>query len=176
MGMTMPVKPRRRDEDDTIRDKLRYLIDNVHPGRARPLSHRDIASMITQGLVATGEPIPDELRSRYKTVAASSIGAIASGENPNPTVETLRSLAWFFGRNLGYFDADHPGARQDLQAEADRLDKALTEGPIVLSAMRARRPLSLRSQRAVAALIEHLAAEEDAEAAAQGEQRTEGGP
>lgn len=175
MRTTQNRAPRGREKgDNLIAEKLELLIDTVHPNRAKPLTQREIAAMIAAGLVATGKSIATELRSRYQPVSASSISAITSRANPNPTVETLRSLAWFFGRNLGFFDDADPDALRELRAERERLQRALTDGPLALAAARAS-TLSPRSQRAVVALIEHLAGEEEREHAAGGAQETGGG-
>ena len=167
--------PRSREKgENLIAEKLELLIDTVHPKRAKPLTQREIAAMIADGLLATGKPIAPELRARYQPVSASSISAIISLANPNPTVETLRSLAWFFGRNLGFFDDTDPDALREVQAERERLARALTDGPLALAAARAS-TLSARSQRAVVALIEHLASEEERELADRGARDTGGG-
>ncbi|MGJ5755220.1 hypothetical protein FB563_3438 [Streptomyces puniciscabiei] len=76
----------------TIAAKLDYLIREIHPKGRGPFTYQEIADMIKES-AGEGEP----------TVSHGTVQAIRTGKVTNPSVDSLRALAAFFGVPTAYF-------------------------------------------------------------------------
>ncbi|MEU7905250.1 XRE family transcriptional regulator [Actinoplanes sp. NPDC049118] len=75
----------------TLADKLRHLVDTVHPPGRGPFSFREIA---------------DEIRKQRpgeRTISHTQIADLCSGRSANPQQATLTLLAGFFKVPVAYF-------------------------------------------------------------------------
>jgi len=75
----------------TLADKLRHLVDKVHPERG-PFSYREIADGIRQ------QQQPGE-----RAISHTAIADLCSGRSANPQRRTLILLADFFKVPVAYF-------------------------------------------------------------------------
>ncbi|MFJ2609953.1 helix-turn-helix domain-containing protein [Streptomyces sp. NPDC087425] len=76
----------------TIAQRLDYLIGAIHPKGRGPFTYHEIAELIRE---RTDEGSP--------TVSHGTVQAIRTGKVTNPSVDSLRALADFFGVSVAYF-------------------------------------------------------------------------
>ncbi|MEU4215881.1 XRE family transcriptional regulator [Actinoplanes sp. NPDC026623] len=81
-----PLPPR------TLADKLRHLVETVHPPSRGPFSFREIA-----------EEIRKRQRPGERTISHTQIADLCSGRSANPQQATLTLLAGFFKVPVAYF-------------------------------------------------------------------------
>jgi transcriptional regulator with XRE-family HTH domain len=81
-------------------ERLRRLIDTVHPPERGPYSYREIAKAVT----ALGVPI-----------TSSSVYQLATGERSEPKLKHVQGFATFFGVPIDYFLDETVARRLDEQ-------------------------------------------------------------
>ncbi len=75
----------------TFADKLRYLIDNVHPKDRGPFTMNEIV---------------DGIRRNGGSITQGYISMLLNGQRPNPGLKVAQDLADFFRVPLQYFADD----------------------------------------------------------------------
>ncbi|PGH49701.1 helix-turn-helix domain-containing protein [Streptomyces sp. Ru87] len=91
------------DRQRTFAEKLNHLFATVHPPSRGPYTPAEVAA-------ATAEA-NDEGRG----LSASAIQQLRNGSKKNPTMNTIRALAGFFGVPPTYFFDDEVAARTDAE-------------------------------------------------------------
>lgn len=99
----------------TIAQKLDYLIREIHPKGRGPFTYQEIAEQI-RARAAEGDP----------TVSHGTVQAIRTGKVTNPSVDSLRALAGFFGVPPAYFldDTVSEAVEARIREIKDNTDKA----------------------------------------------------
>ncbi|MCF3179399.1 helix-turn-helix transcriptional regulator [Streptomyces polychromogenes] len=137
----------------TIAQRLDYLIGAIHPAGRGPFTYHEIAELIRE---RAGEGDP--------TVSHGTVQAIRTGKVTNPSVDSLRALADFFGVPTAYFlDDDVSEAVEDRIREikesaaaaeaADELADVLQDNEVRAVAFRLG-GLSARSIRGIKSIVE----------------------
>jgi transcriptional regulator with XRE-family HTH domain len=90
----------------TLADKLRHLVDTVHPPGRGPFSYREIAEEIRRTQQSDDRPI-----------SHTAIADLCSGRSSNPQKSTLELLAGFFNVPVAYFFDQEIEERQNKQME-----------------------------------------------------------
>lgn len=122
----------------TFAERLKRLIDSVHPPDRGPYSYREIEAGIKEHPGA---------------MTAAHVQQLATGKQPNPRKHNIEALAAFFGVPVGYFfDA---GIAREVDAEISSIiDWRNTEEGALAQRLNA---LSPAHRNAVSAMIDHLA-------------------
>jgi len=103
-------------ENGTLADRINFLFDTVRPpGEVRPHTNAEVAR-------ATG-------------LSATHIGYLRSGQRDNPSVESLRVLARFFGVSPTYLLDDDPAVAGHVESQV-RLATLLANDKVRVLAMR----------------------------------------
>ncbi|WP_042366849.1 helix-turn-helix domain-containing protein [Streptacidiphilus neutrinimicus] len=123
----------------SIAKRLQWLFENVHPSGRGPYTPTEVAQGIRE---AAGE--------QGTTLGASTIAALRSGARDNPSSETLRALAGFFGVKPSYF-LDDEEAAEHTQAKVTAI-AAMIDNQVLSVALRAK-GLSPDSLRMVATVL-----------------------
>ncbi|MCB5165741.1 helix-turn-helix domain-containing protein [Streptomyces bambusae] len=140
------------DRPDIAR-KLGHLIETLHPENRGPYTYQEIADLIRQR-AGDGDP----------TVSHGTIQSIRTGKVTNPSVDSLRALASFFGVPPSYFLDDTVSAAVDQRIReikesveragaGDELAKALEDREVRAVAFRLS-GLSARSLRGIKGIVE----------------------
>jgi transcriptional regulator with XRE-family HTH domain len=137
----------------TIAQKLDYLIREIHPKGRGAFSYHEIAEQIRE---RAGEDGP--------TVSHGTVQAIRTGKVTNPSVDSLRALAGFFGVPAAYFlddsvaDAVEARIREikestEAAAAGDELADVLQDKEVRAVTFRLS-GLSARSLRGIKSIVE----------------------
>ncbi|WP_435220737.1 hypothetical protein [Streptomyces sp. Tue6028] len=105
-----------RDLAAQVRRRLNALFESrLDPDTGEPYTHAKVSRVIAE--------------SGWRKVSPSTIGQTRSGENDNPTIKTLDSLARFFRVNVNYF-LDEKTVDQELEVVQGLalLDRFKSEG------------------------------------------------
>lgn len=87
------ARPRRKAAPPgSVGDRLRELMDKVHPADRGPFDVQEIAEMTKS--------------TQYPPISASYVDALLRGERDNPTVNTIQALAAVFHVPAAYFFDD----------------------------------------------------------------------
>lgn len=87
----------------TLAKKLDHLFNTVHPPSRGPYTPAEVAKATAE---AGGEG---------SGLSASAIQQLRNGSKKNPTMNTIRALAGFFGVPSAYFFDDNVAARTDAE-------------------------------------------------------------
>ncbi|HCA84134.1 MAG TPA: Secondary metabolite protein [Streptomyces sp.] len=87
----------------TLAEKLDHLFSTVHPPSRGPFTPAEVAEAIA------------EADSDGRGLSASAIQQLRNGSKKNPTMNTLRALAAFFGVPPAYFFDDEVAAHTDAE-------------------------------------------------------------
>jgi len=125
----------------SIAERLQWLFDNVHPAGRGPYTPAEVAQGIKE---AAGEG--------GTTLGSSTISALKSGARDNPSSETLKALAGFFGVKPSYF-LDDDAAAEHTQAKIEALS-SMIDNNVLSVALRAK-GLSPDSLRMIATVLDN---------------------
>jgi transcriptional regulator with XRE-family HTH domain len=90
----------------TLADRLRHLVDTVHPPGRGPFSYREIA-----------EGIGQKQQSDERAISHTAIADLCTGRSANPQKSTLELLAGFFNVPVAYFFDQVIEEQQNKQME-----------------------------------------------------------
>ncbi|MEU7183224.1 MULTISPECIES: helix-turn-helix domain-containing protein [Streptomyces] len=141
--------------ESSLGQKLGHLIETLHPAGRGPYTYKELETLIRQR-AGEGDPTPSH----------ATIQSIRTGKVTNPSVDSLKALAMFFGVPVGYFLDDAVTESVDKRIReikesadraraADELADALENQEVRAVAFRLS-GLSARSLRGVKSIVEGL--------------------
>lgn len=80
------------DPPSTLGQKLGHLIETLHPAGRGPYTYKELETLIRER-AQEGDPTPSH----------ATIQSIRTGKVTNPSVDSLKALAAFFGVPISYF-------------------------------------------------------------------------